>query len=90
MKKMLECFSYGLTRFSPDYYYLSANKTSHYDPGDPNSWNPSTWNVVVLHKNFDNKLNGEVETAYEKHDDVDINKLPKSNVIIRVRPIRKF
>jgi len=25
MKKILECFSYGLTRFSPDYYYLSIN-----------------------------------------------------------------
>ena len=25
IKKMLECFSYGLTRFSPDYHYLSVN-----------------------------------------------------------------
>ncbi|GBU28078.1 hypothetical protein R84B8_01636 [Treponema sp. R8-4-B8] len=25
MKKMLECFSYGLTRFSEDYYYLAIN-----------------------------------------------------------------
>ncbi|MCL2230491.1 MAG: hypothetical protein FWC01_05295 [Treponema sp.] len=25
IRKMLECFSYGLTRFSPDYYYLSVN-----------------------------------------------------------------
>jgi len=31
LKKMLECFSYGLTRFSPDYYYLSVNNL--YDVG---------------------------------------------------------
>jgi len=31
LKKMLECFSYGLTRFSPDYYYLSVNDL--YDVG---------------------------------------------------------
>jgi len=31
LKKMLECFSYGLTRFSPDYYYLAVNNL--YDVG---------------------------------------------------------
>jgi len=25
LRKLLECFSYGLTRFSPDYYYLAVN-----------------------------------------------------------------
>ena len=31
LKKMLECFSYGLTKFSDDYYYLSVNNL--YDAG---------------------------------------------------------
>jgi len=31
IRKMLECFSYGLTRFSPDYYYLSVDNL--YAPG---------------------------------------------------------
>jgi len=80
MRKMLECFSYGLTRFKPDYYYLSANKSSHYDPSDPNSWNPSNWDVVILHKSFENKMNGEVEAV----------KTVPDPFTIRVRPIRKF
>jgi hypothetical protein len=73
MKKMLECFSYGLTRFSPDYYYLSVNQIPGYDKNDP-----STWEVVILHKNFDNKLNGEVEK---------VNSFPD---VVKIRPIRKF
>jgi len=94
MKKMLECFSYGLTRFSPDYYYLSANKTSHYDASDPNSWNPSTWDVVILHKYFDMKnLNGKVENVKLTDEDgnpITINDSKDNPIIIRVRPIRKF
>jgi len=31
IRKMLECFSYGLTRFSPDYYYLAVDNL--YDAG---------------------------------------------------------
>jgi len=31
LKKMLECFSYGLTRFSSDFYYLAVNNL--YDAG---------------------------------------------------------
>ncbi|WP_461257897.1 hypothetical protein [Treponema sp. R80B11-R83G3] len=80
MKKLLECFSYGLTRFSPDYYYLSANKTSHYDPSAPNSWDPKTWTPVIFHKSFESKLNGEVEK---------VDAVPK-DFTIRIRPIRKF
>jgi hypothetical protein len=77
MKKMLECFSYGLTQFSPDRYYLTVNKDPNtYDPDDP--YNPSTWDAVILHKNFDTKLNGEVE------------KVDTFPGVIRVRPIRKF
>jgi len=56
LKKMLECFSYGLTRFSPSYHYLAVNRLSGYDPADPD-----TWEAVVLHKNFDTELNGKVE-----------------------------
>jgi hypothetical protein len=84
LKKILECFSYGLTKFSPDYYYLSANKQPvqqpKYEPGNPDNWKLKEWEVVILHKNFDNKLNGEVEK---------VDTVPDSNVI-RVRPIRKF
>jgi hypothetical protein len=103
MKKILECFSYGLTRFSPDYYYLAANnqpvqkdkqpkyKKPPEDPEDAmseddlynwklNAWKLDKWDVVILHKNFDNKANGEVEK-------VDAVPAPFT---IRVRPIRKF
>jgi len=91
MKKILECLSYGLTRFSPDYYYLSANKTSHYDPVSPNSWNPETWDPVVLHKNFENALNGEVEKVSPLDKDGNPIKDSKGKpIVIRVRPIRKF
>jgi len=91
MKKMLECFSYGLTRFSPDYYYLSANKTSHYDPSQPNSWNPESWEIVILHKNFENALNGEVEKVSPLDNDGNPIKDSKGKpIVIRVRPIRKF
>jgi len=90
MKKMLECFSYGLTRFSPDYYYLAANnqpasdkRKPKYDPTDPVFLSGlGSWEIVILHKNFDNALNGEVEI-------VDMDTFPSTNVI-RVRPIRKF
>ena len=91
MAKLLECFSYGFTRFSPDYYYLAANKTSHYDHSDPNSWNPSTWEVVVLHKNFEKALNGEVEKVSPLDKDGNPIKDSKGKpIVIRVRPIRKF
>jgi len=76
LKKMLECFSYGLTRFSPDYYYLSVNKLNTYDPSSP--YDSSTWESVILHKNFDSKKNGEVEKAA---------KFPS---VVKVRPIRRF
>jgi len=73
LKKMLECFSYGLTRFSSDYYYLGVNKPSTYNVNDT-----TTWEVVILHKNFDNNLNGVVEKVTSIPD------------VIRIRPIRKF
>jgi hypothetical protein len=76
LKKMLECFSYGLTRFSPDYYYLALNRSELKTPIDPTD--PTTWEAVVLHKNFEVKLNGEVE------------KVENFSGIIRVRPIRRF
>ena len=76
LKKMLECFSYGLTRFSSKYYYLAVNKLSTYDENNP--YDPDTWEAVVLHKNFDDKLNGEVKK---------VEKIPDT---IKVRPIRKF
>jgi len=96
MKKMLECFSYGLTRFKPDYYYLSANgqprstkSVPKYNidlndsPSDKaNDLDLIHWDVVLFHKNFDSKLNGEVET-------VAMDKFPRSEVI-RIRPIRRF
>jgi hypothetical protein len=75
LKKMLECFSYGLTRFSPDYYYLAVNQSAGYDEDDP-----STWDVVILHKNFDKKSNGEVEKV-----DTDT-----FSDVVRIRPVRKF
>jgi hypothetical protein len=73
---MLECFSYGLTQFSPDYYYIAVNRLAGYDPN-----NPTTWEAVVLHKNFDNKANGVVEKI---EDFIDFSEA------IKVRPIRKF
>jgi hypothetical protein len=76
LKKMLECFSYGLTQFSPDYYYISVNSIDMLNPYDPTD--PTTWEAVVLHKNFTSKANGEVE----KVEDFTGN--------IRVRPIRRF
>ena len=80
LKKMLECFSYGLTRFSPDYYYLSlaVNQPSTFDANDPSTWE----DIVVLHKNFSKKSNGEVEK-------VDTTASTFTGVI-KVRPIRKF
>jgi len=118
LKKMLECFSYGLTRFSSDYYYLAVNdlysRAPEYwicrndeekntgdfcpkcglgpasdqifhkqddAPPDPKNLNKrETWkdNVVVLHKNFDDAMNGVVEKT---------EALPE---IIRLRPIRRF
>ena len=76
LKKMLECFSYGLTRFSPDYYYLAVNKLNTYDSSNP--YDETTWNAVILHKNFNVKANGEVEK---------VEKFPGS---VRIRPIRRF
>ena len=115
LKKMLECFSYGLTRFSPDYYYLSVNNL--YDAGrwwkcaaderintgnlcsecgafapaeggwiidsdDPpnpdNLTNENVWDIAVLHKNFEDALNGKVEKVTE---------FPEP---IRIRAIRRF
>ena len=123
LKKMLECFSYGLTRFSPDYYYLSVNNlydvghswvcidpkepkehkaiggvvntgdyciecgveappksgwiTEKDAPPDPKNLTNS-WEVVVLHKNFDDAMNGLVEKAETLSD------------VIRLRAIRRF
>jgi hypothetical protein len=88
LKKILECFSYGLTRFSPDYYYLSlsVNQPATYKKNDP-----STWEVVILHKSFAKKANGEVERVNPKDEDGSPTKDSKGNpIIIRVRPIRKF
>jgi len=97
MKKMLECFSYGLTRFKPDYYYLSVNgqpRSTKSQPKydiDPNDGDTnqkitaldlSNWEVVIFHKNFDSELNGKVET-------VTLDEFPESEVI-RIRPIRRF
>ena len=76
MKKMLECFSYGLTRFSPDYYYIAVNKLPTYNPANP--YDPSTWEAVILHKNFDAKMNGKVEK---------VTGFPE---VVKIRPIRKF
>jgi len=116
MRKMLECFSYGLTKFSPGYYYLAVNNLYSSAPRywicktdkekntgkycsecgtgpDPNQdWfdqndappnpdfltDPNDWDSVILHKNFDNDLNGKVEIAKNAPD------------IIRIRPIRRF
>ena len=116
LKKLLECFSYGLTRFSPDYYYLAVNNvydagrwwickcmdegiknTGKYctecgeaapekgwvinkdDPPNPeNLTDPDTWEVVILHKNFNDAANGKVKRVTE---------FPEP---IRVRAIRRF
>jgi len=163
LRKLLECFSYGFTRFSPDYYYLAVNNlydserwwvcsyqwwicgfqaSGTTDPcGEKNSliinngqiepckkcgeppkndqvyeqclminkgnfctdcgtsvvnhvWvsnkdappNPSflknenDWEIVILHKNFEQAANGTVERVTEVPDDL----------LIRVRAIRRF
>jgi hypothetical protein len=79
MKKMLECFSYGLTHFSDEYYYLTINKKSDYDENDP--YDLDQWGeTVILHKNFNDEANGKVEKA-------DIDKIPE---VVKIRPIRRF
>jgi hypothetical protein len=78
LKKMLECFSYGLTRFSPDFYYLAVNDLVVGNEADPSSW---SWkDVVILHKNFDEAMNGIVEI-------VNVEDVPD---VIKIRPIQKF
>ena len=78
LRKILECFSYGLTRFSPDYYYLAVDKPSDYNEGDP--YDHDTWKRVILHKNFDVKANGEIEI---------VPAFPEK-LSVRVRAIRRF
>jgi hypothetical protein len=79
LKKMLECFSYGLTKFSPDFYYLAVNRLPGYDQNNPNDENdPDKWEAVILHKSFDDKLNGVVKKVITFPD------------VVRIRPIRKF
>jgi hypothetical protein len=91
LKRMLGCFSYGLTKFSPDYYYLAVNNINKYQyilttDADYDEDDPATWKwvwecegeVVILHKNFDDKLNGEIEKVTSFPD------------VVKVRPIRKF
>jgi len=80
LKKMLECFSYGLTKFSSDYHYLAFNPKNAFDLEDSATWDEANWEVVVLRKNFKNNLNGEVERV----------ELSDQNKPIRVRPIRRF
>jgi len=92
LKKILECFSYGLTRFSPDYYYLAINNMHGFDINDEDTWlevADGKWEdiVVILHKNFDTKANGEVERVNVKEwaKEWTDGKNP-----LRIRPIRKF
>jgi len=90
MRKMLECFSYGLTRFSDEYYYLSVNRDGDNDYKDnikdPDKWDSDSWTPIVYHKNFEEKANGEVER---------VTTVPAVNsqefgFPIRIRAIRKF
>jgi hypothetical protein len=101
IKKMLECFSYGLTGFSPDVYYLAINTTEDF-PGTQNpspdpekklrykgtTWevDESTWTAVVYHKNFDKAANGVVEKIKKE----DIDGLDDKNLAIQVRAVRRF
>ena len=124
LRKMLECFSYGLTKFSSDFYYLAVNNlydagrwwvcgfefvngekkqcltrnTGKFcsecghppspgqgwvedknDPPNPNHLKaPAEWEVVILHKNFNDAANGAVER---------VEVLPEK---IRLRAIRRF
>jgi len=122
LRKLLECFSYGFTKFSPDYYYLAVNNL--YDAGKwwvcgcvtngegvkntgkfctncgaaapAQGWienkndppNPahlkdeSAWEVIILHKNFEQAANGTVER-------VNVSDIP-DDLLIRVRAIRRF
>jgi len=75
LSRMLECFSYGLTRFSSDYYYLAVNRKDNYDPANLAE---GMFEAVILHKNFDNKANGEIE------------KVENFTGVIRIRAIRRF
>ena len=93
LKKMLECFSYGLTRFKDSYYYLAVNKNDNYDPDhkrdecaeeECTQCGEKPWEAVVLHKSFEVKANGEVARAEIET----VNK--DSDIIVRIRPIRRF
>jgi len=79
LRKMLNCFSYGLTKFSPDYYYLAVNNL-YEDVNKPNGARNSVgdWEIVILHKSFDEKANGEV---------VKVTEFPE---VVLVRAIRRF
>jgi len=83
LRKMLNCFSYGLTRFSPDFYYLAVNNMYSSAIGDPPGTltDDSTWEIIVLHKNFDVEANGKVEKVDY------MTEFPES---VRIRPIRRF
>jgi len=79
LRKMLNCFSYGLTRFSSDYYYLAVNNL--YKPEPPGtSYDTSGMTVVILHKDFSDKANGEVKRVTDFPD----------NFSVRIRPLRRF
>jgi len=80
LEKMLDCFTYGLTQFKDDIYYLSVNNLYHPVPGYPSlplEPDADKGNAVVLYMNYDNSMFGEVKET-DKYD------------VVRVRPIRRF
>ncbi|MDR2965325.1 MAG: hypothetical protein LBU88_06080 [Treponema sp.] len=80
LRKMLECFSYGLTQFSSDPHYLSIpNKCHPYPEQCDEDCDPAAdWGKVIYHKNFDSKANGEPEIVGDYTG------------LVRIRAIRRF
>lgn len=82
LSKMLECFTYGLTQFKSDVYYLSVNNLYHPVPAYPALPavpDADKGEAAVLYMNFNNTRFGAVEKAGAGFSGA-----------IRVRPIRRF
>ena len=80
LEKMLDCFTYGLTQFKADVFYLSINKLYYPNneyPSLPPAPDLSKGEPVVLYMNYDNSAFGEVKIASNPD-------------VIKIRAIRRF
>ena len=79
VRKMLECFSYGLTQFSSEPHYLSIKDKCHkYKEDCDDDCTTDDWKHVIYHKDFSSKMNGETQIVEDYTG------------IVRIRAIRRF